>query len=73
MGAGWYRAASSTRPADTRARLLVLDRSLRDPLALARLGHDVDEGGLLAGYGSLSDAGESPGLMHGEIGVLLVS
>ena len=41
--------------------------------ALARLGHDVDEGGLLAGYRSLSDAGESPGLMHGEVGVLLVS
>ena len=35
--------------------------------------HDVDEGGLLAGYRSLSDAGESPGLMHGEVGVLLVS
>ena len=41
--------------------------------ALARLGHDVDEGGLLAGYHSLSDAGEWPGLMHGEVGVLLVS
>ena len=41
--------------------------------ALARLGHDVDEGGLLAGYRSLPDAGEWPGLMHGEVGVLLVS
>ena len=41
--------------------------------ALARLGHDVEEGGLLAGYHSLSDAGEWPGLMHGEVGVLLVS
>ena len=41
--------------------------------ALTRLGHEVDEGGLLAGYDSLSDAGEWPGLMHGEVGVLLVS
>jgi hypothetical protein len=41
--------------------------------ALARLGHDVEEGGLLAGYRSLPDADEWLGLMHGEVGVLLVS
>jgi hypothetical protein len=41
--------------------------------ALARLGHEVEEGGVLAGYRSLSDADEWPGLMHGEVGVLLVS
>ena len=41
--------------------------------ALARLGHGVDEDGLLAGYQSQAGAGESPGLMHGEVGVLLVS
>ena len=41
--------------------------------ALARLGHGVGEGGLLAGYRSLPDADEWPGLMHGEVGVLLVS
>lgn len=41
--------------------------------ALARLGHDAGEGGLLDGYWSLSDRGGSPGLMHGQVGVLLVS
>src|SRR4051812_43866354 len=41
--------------------------------ALARLGREPEEGGLLAGYHSVSDAGESPSLMHGEVGVLLVS
>ncbi len=41
--------------------------------ALARLGQDVDEGGLLAGYSSLPDTEKSAGLMHGDVGVLLVS
>jgi hypothetical protein len=41
--------------------------------ALARLGHHVDEGGLLAGYRSLAGADEASGLMQGEVGVLLVS
>ena len=38
-----------------------------------RLGHGVGEGGLLAGYRSQPGAGASPGLMQGEVGVLLVS
>ena len=41
--------------------------------ALDRLGHGVGEAGLLAQYRSRGAAGESPGLMHGEVGVLLVS
>ena len=41
--------------------------------ALGRLGHSVGERGLLAGYRSCNTASESPGLMHGEVGVLLVS
>ena len=41
--------------------------------ALARLGHGVGEGGLLAGNRSQPGAGGSPGLMQGEVGVLLVS
>ena len=41
--------------------------------ALARLGHGVGEGGLLAGYRSQPGAGGPPGLMQGEVGVLLVS
>ena len=41
--------------------------------ALARLGHGVGEGGLLAGYRSQPGTGGPPGLMQGEVGVLLVS
>ena len=41
--------------------------------ALERLGHGVGEAGLLAQYQAHGDAAESPGLMHGEVGVLLVS
>jgi len=41
--------------------------------ALERLGHGVGEAGLLAQFRAHSDATDSPGLMHGEVGVLLVS
>src|SRR4051794_11808424 len=41
--------------------------------ALDRLGHGVGEGGLLSSYHASGEAGESPGLMQGEAGVLLVS
>jgi hypothetical protein len=41
--------------------------------ALARLGHEVGEGGLLDGYTSQPGADGPPGLMQGEVGVLLVS
>jgi hypothetical protein len=41
--------------------------------ALERLGYGIGEGGLLARYRSERDADESPGLMQGEVGVLLVS
>ncbi len=41
--------------------------------ALERLGHGVGEAELLALYQAQGGGADSPGLMHGEVGVLLVS